>query len=152
MQINKKLQLIFGIPDNAFIAGFNEKEAFVAELRPALEGMKAVSKDLLKRNITPVVICDNMMAFCMKEGLVSTVHIFYSSMAKMSCVCRTGSMAAALCARAHGVPVYLHPSKKVKAGKPDLTKIGGMRVTNADIKTYVPLTEEVPLELANLKE
>lgn len=152
MRVDKKLNLIFGVPGKAFIESFNDKEVFVSELRPALEGMKAVSRELLKKNIRPVVICDNMMAFCMKQGLVSAVHIFYSRMGDESCVCRTGSMIAVLCARAHNIRVYLHPSKRIKAVKSDVRKIGGLRVTSADIKTYVPLEEEVPLELVNLKK
>lgn len=151
MQISEKLPLIFGVPDSGFFEDFREKKAFVAELRPGLEGMQAVSKGLLKKKITPVVICDNMMAFCMRQGLVSGVHIFYKNLNKDNAVCRAGSLIAALCAKEHNIPVHIHKAAATKVKISDLTRIGGRRVTNADIKTYVPVFEDVPLELANIE-
>ncbi|MBI5873831.1 MAG: hypothetical protein HZB36_06795 [Candidatus Omnitrophica bacterium] len=151
MQINGKLPLIFGVPDRAFFEKFGEKKVFVAELRPGLEGMQAVSKGLLKKKITPVVICDNMMAFCMRQGLVSGVHIFYKNLNKDNAVCRTGSLIAALCAKEHNIPVYIHKAAVAKVKISDLRKIGGRLVTNADLKTYCPVFEDVPLELANIE-
>jgi methylthioribose-1-phosphate isomerase len=76
MQINDKIPLIFGVPDVSFYETLKEKKVFVAELRPALEGMNVVAPVLLKNKITPVLICDNMLGFCMKQGLVSKVFIF----------------------------------------------------------------------------
>lgn len=147
MQINQKLPLIFGVPDKGFFETLKGKKAFVAELRPGLEGARAVSKELLKRKITPVVICDNMLAFCMRQGLVSDTHIFYKAMKKEEAVCRAGSLIAALCAKAHGIPVYLYKSGEKKELVSDLRKIGGRRVTVASIKTYVPACDRVPLDL-----
>ncbi len=152
MQINERLPLIFGVPGDSFFDDFREKKAFVAELRPGLEGMQAVSKALLKRKITPVVVCDNMMAFCMRQGLVNRVHVFYEKLNKETAVCRTGSLIAALSGTQHNIPVYLSRGAKIAAKKSDLRKIGGKRVTNADIKTYVPLREDVPLKLVRVKE
>lgn len=139
--------MIFGVPDKGFFEALKAKLVFVAELRPGLEGAKTVAKELLKRKITPVVICDNMLAFCMRQGLVNDTHIFYKTMAKHEAVCRTGSLIAALCAKAHGIPVYLHKTGAKKERSSDLRKIGGRRVTGASIKTYVPACDRVPLHL-----
>ncbi len=152
MQINSKLPLIFGVPDKDFFKNLGDKQVFVSELRPGLEGMQAVSKECLKNKIEPVVICDNMMAFCMKSNLVKEVHIFSSHIENESAVCRTGSLIAALCAKAHGLPCILHTQSVKKAKRADLRKIGNSSVTLASIKTYVPETEEVSLRLVSKKD
>lgn len=152
MLIKNKLPLIFGVPESAFLKSFKEKKAFVAELRPGLEGMRTVAKEMLKNKITPVVICDNMMAFCMRQGLVRDAHIFYKSLKKDAALCRTGSLAAALCAKAHNIPVYLHPSDKKKVKGADLKEINGRSVTVASLKTYAPLFEDVALTFVTAKE
>lgn len=151
MEIKEKIPLVFGVPDASFYASFHEtfkeKKVFVAELRPGLEGMNIVSKEFLKMGIVPVVICDNMMAFCMQRGLVGEVHIFSSSRDNKKGSCRTGSLVAALCARMHNIPVYMHASQSKVSKGFDLTKIGNDSVTIQGIRTYAPLLEEVPLSL-----
>jgi methylthioribose-1-phosphate isomerase len=147
MQIDSKIPLIFGVPDRSFFKQFRAEKAFVAELRPALEGVKVVAKELLKRGIRPVIICDNMLAFCMKKGLVSETHVFYSGRGKKALTCRTGSFIALLCAKIHNVPYCLHHTKPMLRRATSLTKICGMKVTQGKFKTYVPLVEEVPLTL-----
>ncbi len=148
MLIRQQLPLIFGVPQEGFYAQLKAKKAFVAELRPALEGMKDVARELIRRGIQPVVICDNMMAFCMERKLVSVVHIFAQGRKNGVALCRTGSLAAALCARAHRIPVVLHDGAMPRESRAaDLLKIAGMKVTSSKINTYVPLLEEVPMGL-----
>ena len=144
MQINKKIPLIFGVPDASFYNSLNEKKVFVAELRPGLEGMKIVASRLLEKHIQPVIICDNMMAFCMQRGFVKKVFIFSQTGAQKKNICRTGSLIAALAAKKHKIPVYLFKTKAVLLKASSLLKINGQKVTSAHIKTYVPLLEEVP--------
>jgi hypothetical protein len=79
----------FWRPAGSFYAQLKAKKAFVAELRPALEGMKDVARELIRRGIQPVVICDNMMAFCMERKLVSVVHIFAQAGKNGVALCRT---------------------------------------------------------------
>ena len=146
-QIKEKIPLVFGVPDALFFEAFKEKKVFVAELRPGLEGMKIVSKEFLKIGVVPVIICDNMMAFCMQRGLVGAVHIFSSGVDKEKGSCRTGSLIAALCASVHNIPVYMHASQSKGSKGFDLTKIGNESVTIPGIRTYAPLLEEVPLSL-----
>ncbi len=147
MQINSTIPLIFGVPDVSFYDAFNAKKAFVAELRPGLEGTKGVAARLLKKGVQPVIICDNMIAFCMKKGLVSEAYIFYQARDKKNLVCRTGSFIVALSAKVHHVPLRLHSAKSAVKRPGLLSKINGIKVTTATIKTYVPATEEVPLAL-----
>lgn len=145
MRVDKKIPLIFGVPDKGFYKGLKGKEVFVAELRPDIEGIKVVGPALLEAGIQPVIICDNMMAFCLGRGLVSGVHIFYEKKEEQGAVCRVGSLIAALCAKTHQVPVYLHKGPALRKKASSLLKIDGVSVTSGKIKTYVPLAERVPL-------
>jgi methylthioribose-1-phosphate isomerase len=147
MEIKEKISLIFGIPGDPFLETFRAKKAFVAELRPGLEGGRIVARALLKKGVTPIIICDNMMAFCMKRGLVKDVHIFYHALGEKMSLCRTGSLIAALCAKRHKIPAYLHRANNLPWKAETLLKIAGVKVTSQDIPTYVPLLEEVPLDL-----
>ena len=145
MDVKEKIPLIFGVPGKKFLDGFVGGRAFVAELRPGLEGMTRTAAALLKKNVEPVIICDNMMAFCMERGLVERVHIFYQSINKKAAWCRTGSLIAALCAKAHGIAVVAHRASPIKKSG-SLLKIAGQNVTSGRMKTYVPLREAVFLE------
>lgn len=173
MHRKKKIPLVFGVPQASFFETFEGEELFVAELRPGLEGARAVARRCLKRGLRPIIICDNMLAYCMKEGLVSQVFIFYDRMGRQAALCRCGSMIAAVCAKLHNIPVFLYPASQKTPGLPgdksstgchcmaspgdfhpsqrtarrasSLAKIAGVRVTSDSIKTYVPLQEEVPL-------
>lgn len=148
MLIKQRIPIIFGVPQEDFYGGLRAERVFVAELRPGLEGMTDVAKELLKRRVQPVVICDNMMAFCMERKLVSAVHIFAHGRKKDVALCRTGSLIAAICAHAHRIPVILHGGvMPLKSKTADLLKIAGAKVTSSKIKTYVPLLEEVPMGL-----
>jgi len=138
------MPLIFGVPHKSFYKDFKPTMAFVAELRPGLEGTRVVAKELLRRRIQPVVICDNMMAHCMERGLVNGVHVFYGRLTRHKAVCRTGSLIAVLCARTHQIPTRLHRGK-VSRREGSLLKLDGRNVTAQNIKTFVPPTEEVPL-------
>ncbi len=151
MDIKEKIPLIFGVPGDSFFDSFTAKKVFVAELRPGLEGAKGVSEKFLKKGVEPVVICDNMLGFCMKRGLVQDVHIFYSALGEKTVLCRTGSLIAALCAKMHGLTTYLYPSRPISKRSASLLKIGGLKVTSGAIKTYVPALEEVPLELIKVR-
>lgn len=147
MEIKEKISLIFGIPGGYFLKSFKARKVFVAELRPGLEGGRVVAAALLKKGVTPVIICDNMMAFCMKRGLVKDVHIFYHALGEKTGLCRTGSLIAALCAKKHKIPAYLHQADNLPWKAETLLEIAGVKVTSGDIPTYVPLLEEVPLDL-----
>jgi methylthioribose-1-phosphate isomerase len=145
--IKEKIPLVFGVPGESFFNRLETKKIFVAELRPGLEGLKVAALSALEKGIQPVVICDNMLAFCMKQGLVKNVYIFYNILKKDFSLCRTGSLSAALCAKMHGIPVYLGKGAAVSLKPASLHKIDGKQVTSGDIKTCVPLMEKVPLGL-----
>lgn len=147
MDRKKKIPLVFGVPRPSFFDTLDGKELFVAELRPGLEGARAVAGSCLRHGLRPIIICDNMLAYCMKEGLVSRVFIFYDKMGRQAALCRCGSMIAAVSAQAHRIPVSLYPSQGTARRAFSLAKIAGVRVTLDSLKTYVPLQEEVPLTL-----
>ncbi|MGE5279156.1 MAG: hypothetical protein ACM3L6_00220 [Deltaproteobacteria bacterium] len=142
--MDKPLPLIYGVPHKNFYKDFRPTMAFVAELRPGLEGTKVVAGELLRHGVQPVVICDNMMAHCMERGLVNGVHIFYDRLTKKKAVCRTGSLIAVLCAFKRQIPVRLGRGRAGRR-RGSLLKIDGRKVTAQNIKTFVPAAEDVPL-------
>jgi len=144
VHVHKPLPLVYGVPQKSFYKDFRPTMAFVAELRPGLEGTRVVAKELLRRHVQPVVICDNMMAHCMERGLVNDVHIFYGRLTKKKAVCRTGSLIAVLCALKHQIPAHLHRGRTGRA-KGSLLMLGGRKVAPRGIKTFAPPTEDVPL-------
>ncbi|MFH1692271.1 MAG: hypothetical protein ABIC68_06900 [Candidatus Omnitrophota bacterium] len=150
MNIEEKISLIFGLPGKDFFDSFASKKVFIAELRPGLEGMQSVAQDFLRGGVEPIVICDNMLGFCMKRGLIKDVYIFYNALNDKTALCRTGSLIAALCAKMHGIAAYLYPSAPLTKKASSLLKIAGLKVASSDIKTYVPMLEEVPLELVKI--
>ncbi len=147
MLINKKIPLVFGVPRSSFFKNFKAKKVFVSELRPGLEGIKVVAKEFIKRGIKPIVICDNMLAFCMKRGLVKDVHIFCNAHNRKFALCRAGSLIAALTAKIHGIAAYLYKGAALNLKPEPLLEIEGFKVTVSGIKTYVPVIEEVPLSI-----
>ncbi|MFH0877343.1 MAG: hypothetical protein V1863_03880 [Candidatus Omnitrophota bacterium] len=149
MLINSKIPLVFGIPQCGFFGFLKGRRVFVAELRPGLEGIKTVADQAKAEGADPVVVCDNMLAFCMERGLVSAVHIFYGSLRTKKAICRTGSLIAAICGQEHKIPVYLHKGTARRVRPSSLLKIDGRTVTSRGIKTYAPLAEEVPLSLVS---
>lgn len=146
MHIEEKLPLIFGVPRAPFYDKLSAKKVFVAELRPGLEGMKVVAKELLKRGVQPVMLCDNMIAYCMKNGLVREAYIFFLRRKGKDFICRTGSFIVALCSKAHSVPLYSSAARREGKKPSSLLKIGNEKVTIGTIKTYVPLLENVPCD------
>lgn len=148
MRVEKKIPLVFGVPGASFFDGVSSGEVFVAELRPALEGAKRAARACLRRGIRPVVICDNMLAHCMKSGLVSEACIFCHQLGKEVVRAHCGALAAAICARFHKIPVRFFPAA-ARPQRAPLDKIGGVGVTLKTIKTYVPLEDIVPLSFAD---
>lgn len=143
--------LVHGVPTNSFYQRLKERkkksDILVMEGRPHLEGAKIVCRDLLKENIEPTLISDNMVAYCMWKGEIDEVYLFYHQLNSQGAVCRIGSLVVGICAREHKIPVYLYPAGKKTEdfGKArDLFYFNGFRVAPQGIEAYVPLTEHLP--------
>lgn len=151
--MKKRTILIHGVPNREFydklILRKDVGKIYVTEFRPALLGAKLVCKELLKRKLTPILVCDNMVGFCLEKRIINEVNIFFKSQAKDGAFCFVGSLIYAICAKNNRVKVFLHKAEAIKkAFKPnEVLEFCGKRVAVTGVQGYVPLWEKVPLEL-----
>lgn len=143
--------LVHGAPTNSFYQTLKERKkksgVLVMEGRPHLEGARVVCRDLLKQNIEPTLISDNMVAYCMWKRRINEVYLFYHQVDSRGVTCKIGSLVISICAKEHKIPVYLYPAGKKRRdfGKArDLFYFNGFRVAPYGIEAYVPLTERLP--------
>ena len=83
------------------------KNVFVLEGRPGLEAAKQSCKELLKRNIKPTLITDNMAGFLFYKKLVKEVWLSYQAKDKKGALCQIGGLILGVLGRKHNIPVYL---------------------------------------------
>ena len=123
------------------------KDVFVLEGRPSLEASRTACRELLKRNIKPTIIADNMAGFLFKKNLVKEVWLSYQLKDDNGAVCTIGALILGVLAKKHGVPVYLYSAaKKTKLlGKQaEIFSFNGVKVAPSKISGYVPLVEWLP--------
>ena len=142
--------LLHGVFDKASLDVLAKKRPAVVycpELRPALEGARLMTKELLRRKITPIVIADNMAGFLFYQGCVKEVWIASQLGDRQGALCDIGALIMAVLGKKHKVPVYAYPAgRKARfIGKPrEIFYFQGERIAPARIQGYVPLMEWVP--------
>ena len=142
--------ILHGIFDSKFFDHLKEKnpkKVFVLEGRPSLESSRHCCRELLKRNIQPTLIADNMAGFLFNKGLIHEVALAYQNTKNQNLLCQIGGLILAVLGKRHHVPVYLYPAS-VKQGywghEKDIFYFNNTRVAPRGIKGYVPLVEWVP--------
>lgn len=146
----KSIYLLHGMFDQSAYDLLKVKEAkdiFVLEGRPRLDSLRFTSRKLLKRNITPTVISDNMAGFLFYQNWVKEVWCAYQLSDSDGAICQIGSLILAVLAKKHKVPVYLYPAfeqSQLLGQQKDLFYFNGVKVAPAHIQGYVPLVEWVP--------
>ena len=123
------------------------QEVFVMEGRPTLEAGQANCRQLLKRKITPTLICDNMAGFLFFKDLVKEIWIAYQLSAEDGALCETGALILGVLGKRHKIPVHLFPSdRKTKfLGKEkDLMRFQNKTIAPKGIRAYVPLVDWLP--------
>jgi len=130
-----------------FLVRRNPKDVVVMEGRPGLQALDVNCQALLERNVTPIVIADNMAGFLFARNLVKEVWMASRNSDSAGVLCEIGALVLAVLARRHKVPVYCFPTTGATTflGKPgDLFKFRDVRVAASGVKAYVPLWEWVP--------
>lgn len=120
---------------------------YVLEGRPSLGSGRHCSAELLKRNIKPTLIADNMAGFLFFRKMVKEVWLAYHTADNNGGVCQVGGLILAVLGKRHHVPVYLYPAieKSDLMGKEkDLFQFNGVRVVPSGVRGYVPLVDWVP--------
>ena len=85
-----------------------ELTVFVDETRPLLQGARLTAWELLRRNISTVLICDNMAAQVMREGKAQVVVTGADRIAANGDTAnKIGTYGLAILAQHHGIPFYV---------------------------------------------
>ena len=125
----------------------NGNELFVMEGRPSLESAQTTCRELLRRQIKPTLIADNMAGFLFYRNLVKEVWLAYQAVDEPGALCPIGSLIVGVLAKRHNVPVYVYPASKesrLMGGQKDIFYFKGIKVAPQNIKGYVPLVEWLP--------
>ena len=135
---------------------------YADETRPLLQGSRLTAWELQRAGIDVTVICDNMAAVVMKQGLVDLVLTGADRIAANGDTAnKIGTYGVAVLARAHGIPFYVAaPSSTfdlsipdgshipIEERDPDEIRRGFGRLTAPpDAKCYCPAFDVTPAGL-----
>ncbi|MEK7800922.1 MAG: S-methyl-5-thioribose-1-phosphate isomerase [Pseudomonadota bacterium] len=135
---------------------------FVDETRPLLQGARLTAWELLESGIEATLICDNMAASVMGQGLVDMVIVGADRIAANGDTAnKIGTYGVAILAQYHKIPFYIAAPLStfdfsLKTGKQipietrneeEVTSFGGKRVAPAGIKVYNPAFDVTPHQL-----
>lgn len=96
-----------GVIRSAFERG-KQLTVYVDETRPRQQGAKLTVWELLRDNITPTLITDNMAGYLMSKGKVDAVIVGADRIAlNGDAANKIGTYSLAVLARAHGIPFYV---------------------------------------------
>jgi methylthioribose-1-phosphate isomerase len=128
--------------------GVND-HAFVCEGRPNLEAGRKTSGILLKKGLTPTVICDNMAGFLFFKGLVKQVFIACQYADDTGALCDTGALILAVLAKRHKIPLTLLPAEhrtRFLGDPKSILSFEGQLIAPKGTHGYVPLVEWIPVK------
>jgi methylthioribose-1-phosphate isomerase len=81
---------------------------YADETRPFLQGARLTAWELMEDNIPTTVICDNMAASLMRQGLIKAVVVGSDRIAANGDVAnKIGTYNVAILAKEHGIPFYV---------------------------------------------
>jgi methylthioribose-1-phosphate isomerase len=123
------------------------KEVYVLEGRPALATGRHACRELLRRNIQPVIIADNMAGFLFYKKSVKEVWLSCLSKSDHAVLCRAGGLILGVLGHTHQIPVYVYSGtdrSEVLGNTKDIAYFNGKKVAPNGISGYVPLIEWVP--------
>ncbi len=123
------------------------KNVFVLEGRPSLNTARISCRELLKRDIKPTLIADNMAGFLFYKNLVREVCLSYELADTDGALCKIGGLILSVLGKKHKVSVNLYPDcmgLDLLGNPKEICNFLGVKVAPDNIKGYVPLVEWVP--------
>ena len=135
---------------------------FADETRPLLQGARLTVWELMQAGIDVTLICDNMAACVMQQGLINTVLVGADRIAANGDTAnKVGTYGLAVLAREHHIPFYvLAPSSTFDLSIPDGSRIPieeraaqevvdgfGRRTAPRNAKVYNPAFDVTPARL-----
>ena len=137
-------------------------EVFADETRPLLQGSRLTAWELLKDEIPVTLICDNMAAHCMAQGMLDLVIVGADRIAANGdSANKIGTYSVALAAKAHQLPFYIAaPTSTIDFSLADGREIpieerdpdevrffGEKRTAPAAVNVYNPAFDVTPAHL-----
>ncbi len=149
--------LLHGIPGEDFYLHLRDSLLFenhikvlIPEIRPYLYGSKILAARLLKEDITPTIITDNMMGLFFYKGLVKKVYLFFKKARPDGLLAYPGATLVAILSRYHNVEIGILQGKEevseVLLDKDSSTLLGN-RILFEGIEALRIEDEVVPWEL-----
>ncbi len=141
--------------------GMNIK-VFADETRPLLQGARLTAHELMAAGVDVTLICDNMAAYCMQQGLIDAVIVSSDRIAANGdTVNKIGTYNVAVLAKHHNIPFYVAStfasvdfSATTGADIPielrpdeEITEGFGKRTAPYGVKVYNPAFDVTPNEL-----
>ena len=142
--------ILQGIFKNSFfdyLRDSGQKDIFILEGRPSLDAAENSCRELIKREIKPTLIADNMVGFMFYKNLVKEVWVSYQTADEEGVLCHVGGLVLGVLGKKHNIPVHAYPGEKTLAllgHEKEIFHFNGLKVAPAGIKGYVPLAEWVP--------
>ncbi len=137
------------------------KMVYSCETRPYLQGARITCWELSREGIPVTLICDNMVGYIMKKGMVDLVVVGADRIAKNGDVAnKIGTYTISVLAKEHGIPFYVaapmstwDPSLKsgdeipIEQRSPnEVTHIGSRKIAPSGIEVLNPSFDITPAE------
>jgi methylthioribose-1-phosphate isomerase len=141
--------------------GINIK-VVACETRPLLQGARLTAHELMQAGVDVTLICDNMAAYCMQQGMIDAVMVSSDTIAANGdTVNKIGTYSLAVMAHYHKIPFYVastYPSINFSAPTgasvpieermpEEITESFGKRTAPYGVKVFNPAFDITPQEL-----
>ncbi|MDH6363955.1 methylthioribose-1-phosphate isomerase [Enterococcus sp. PF1-24] len=135
---------------------------FADETRPLLQGSRLTAHELQEAGVDVTLICDNMAAYCMQQGMIDAVIVSSDRIAANGdLVNKIGTYNVAIAAKHHKIPFYMASTfasvdfsiatgKEIPIEERDSKEIThgfGKQTAPDNVKTYNPAFDVTPNEL-----
>lgn len=121
---------------------------YVMEGRPTLAGASETVPALVTSGRAPILISDNMVAYCMWKGFVQAAVVAYWRRAEGGLICPVGALGVAICAAYHRLPVVGLPAAQARepsaTDEAALLEFLGHRVAADGVDEFNPAADLVP--------
>lgn len=137
-------------------------KVFADETRPLLQGARLTAHELQAADIDVTLICDDMAAYCMQQGMIDAVIVSSDRIAANGdLVNKIGTYNVAIAAKYHNIPFYMASTFasvdfSIEKGSDipieerdskEITEGFGKQTAPDNIKTYNPAFDVTPHEL-----
>ncbi len=137
------------------------KMVYSTETRPYLQGARITCWELIQDGIPTTLICDNMVGYCMRKGIIDIVVVGADRIAKNGDFAnKIGTYTISVLAKHHNIPFYVAAptstwDASIKSGdeipieerdESEIKEIKGVKVAPDGVKAFNPSFDVTPKE------